>query len=260
MPVQIDAETYKQLFPPSTDDATQSADIKSKRQLALEHALDIRKFEIQLYWTRATYFWTFIAAALGAFGAVQTVDDKAVLTDLSVFLSCIGAVLSFAWYCANRGSKQWQENWENHVDLLEDDVTGPLYKVVLTRPKKKKVENEGMKETVKRWGGQGADLVTGPASFSVSKINQLISLYLTAVWISLLFYALPPISPSVDPNWDYLVAIGLAVIACGFIAGLGRSHDTDYSPDAKLRKVAINTPPIDPSPFRRWYSFLVFWK
>ena len=33
-----------------------------KRKKALKQVLDIRKFEIELYWKRATYFWTFIAA------------------------------------------------------------------------------------------------------------------------------------------------------------------------------------------------------
>ncbi len=42
--------------------------IKSAKQVeALKHAHDIRKFEIDLYWRRAAYFWTFIAAAFGAF-------------------------------------------------------------------------------------------------------------------------------------------------------------------------------------------------
>ena len=31
---------------------------------ALKQAYEIRKFEIELYWKRATYFWTFIGAAL----------------------------------------------------------------------------------------------------------------------------------------------------------------------------------------------------
>jgi hypothetical protein len=34
---------------------------KDKRYVALQTALDVRKFEIDLYWKRATYFWPFIA-------------------------------------------------------------------------------------------------------------------------------------------------------------------------------------------------------
>jgi lipopolysaccharide export LptBFGC system permease protein LptF len=41
---------------------------KSKKHIdALNHALDIRKFEIELYWKRAAYFWTFIAAAFAGY-------------------------------------------------------------------------------------------------------------------------------------------------------------------------------------------------
>jgi len=40
-------------------------DIASRR---LEKILDIRKFEIDLYWKRATYFWAFIAASLTGYG------------------------------------------------------------------------------------------------------------------------------------------------------------------------------------------------
>jgi hypothetical protein len=55
-------------------------------------------------------------------------------THLFLVVTGLGLVLSAAWYLANRGSKQWQENWENHVDLLEYEVKGPLYKTVLGRP------------------------------------------------------------------------------------------------------------------------------
>ncbi|TQP38712.1 hypothetical protein FLM09_19635 [Vibrio cholerae] len=37
-----------------------------KNKLALDYALDIRKFEIELYWKRATYFWALIAVALAS--------------------------------------------------------------------------------------------------------------------------------------------------------------------------------------------------
>jgi len=79
---------------------------------ALEHALEIRKFEIELYWKRAAYFWTFIGASFAGYGAVEGssgIADKAALT---VPLSCLGLIFSFGWFCVNKGSKQWQENWE----------------------------------------------------------------------------------------------------------------------------------------------------
>ena len=63
-----------------------------KQEKALEHALDIRKFEIDLYWKRATYFWTFIGATFAGFIAVQasSINDK---HDMSVFFFFFGIEL-----------------------------------------------------------------------------------------------------------------------------------------------------------------------
>src|ERR1035437_10498147 len=86
---------------------------------ALEHALDIRKFEIDLYWKRATYFWTLIAVAFAGYFVIlgsQYMDEKKFM---ALVVACIGFLFTFAWFQVNRGSKRWQENWENHVDMLE---------------------------------------------------------------------------------------------------------------------------------------------
>jgi hypothetical protein len=151
---------------------------KDKEAEALKHALDIRKFEIELYWKRATYFWTFIGATMAGFLAIQasTAQNK---QDLSIILSCLGIVFSFAWVCVNRGSKYWQENWEKHVDALEDKVTGPLYKIVMSR------------NSINTTKEKLTHLITGPSSISVSKINQIISIYVFILWLFLLFYSLP---------------------------------------------------------------------
>ena len=55
-----------------------------------------------------------------------------------------------------------------HVDLLEDAITGPLYKSVL-RPREYRFCNP-----------------TDAYSFSVSKINQILSLFVTVVWLVLI--------------------------------------------------------------------------
>lgn len=36
---------------------------------ALKQAYEIRKFEIELYWKRATYFWTFLGASFVGYAA-----------------------------------------------------------------------------------------------------------------------------------------------------------------------------------------------
>ncbi|HLM66364.1 MAG TPA: hypothetical protein VK358_02505 [Longimicrobium sp.] len=130
---------------------------------ALKHALDIRKFEIDLYWKRASYFWTLITVAFGGFIVLDREKPDDIGT-AALLVSSVGFLLSFAWYLVNRGSKYWQENWERHVDCLEDLVVGPLYKTVISDQRFR---------------------LTDPLDgypFSVSKINQAVSLFFTVLW------------------------------------------------------------------------------
>ncbi|QJD30956.1 RipA family octameric membrane protein [Methylococcus geothermalis] len=201
-----------------------SAFAGEKRAKAFEHALDIRKFEIDLYWKRATYFWTFIGATLAGYAAVFVASGTFPKTDLLVILSCLGLVFSFAWFCVNRGSKHWQENWENHVDMLEDETIGPLYKTVLTRP-----DSACVSEYV-------ADIITGPSPLSVSKINQIISLYVTGLWGFLLYKALPPFSCAAPVKWEYVGLVAFALASCIAFLTLGRTYGGSYRLVAKQRK------------------------
>lgn len=201
---------------------------KGKEKDALERALDIRKFEIDLYWKRATYFWAFIGATFAGYLGVQA-SSAQYKQDLSVILSCLGIAFSFAWFLVNRGSKFWQENWEKHVDVLEDKVHGPLYKVVLSR----NVEDFTRSEQLKDW-------ITGPSGISVSKINQLISLYVFLVWIVLLFHSFPPFRLSSEINWLYVWLVSLTAIACAsFITPLATTYRGGYWHNAELRKSRI---------------------
>src|SRR4051794_37301242 len=119
MPRQINETTYREQF-------------RDCAKTALDQALDNRKFEIELYWKRATYFWLLNAAAFA--GYISVANSNTSHSDILVAIACVGLVLSVAWYLVNRGSRQWQNNWQSHVDMLEDYVTGPLYKTVLRAP------------------------------------------------------------------------------------------------------------------------------
>lgn len=197
-----------------------------KEPQALEQALDIRKFEIELYWKRATYFWTFIGASLAGFIAIQA-SDSANKKDLSIILASLGLVFSFAWFCANRGSKFWQENWEKHVDQLEDKVTGPLYKIILARNKPASIREKCV------------DVVTGPGRISVSKVNQLISLYVCLLWVVLLGYSLPEFDIDKSVNWFYVLIIGLSICTCLSFPWLGQSYGGGYFHTAQRRKSRV---------------------
>jgi len=143
------------------------------RSQSLKCALEIRKFEIELYWKRAAYFWTLIAAAFAAYFVLQSVEST-VKDPSSIFLvTCIGFILSLGWYLVNRGSKYWQENWERHVDVLEDEIIGPLYRTNLARTECSIIKPHDS------------------FPFSVSRINQMISLFITVIWLALGIHSFP---------------------------------------------------------------------
>lgn len=199
---------------------------------ALRSALDIRKFEIDLYWKRAAYFWAFIAATLAGFIAIQASFYIAPATrqNLSVLLCNLGILFSFAWLCVNRGSKYWQENWEHHVDLLENPIQGPLYKVVLSR---------SSPNTSWQWFKH---LLTGPSAISVSKVNQLISFFVTAIWVVLLKYSLPPFVMSAKVNWYYFTLTSLTFLACLAFISLGRTSSRGHGHRGTVRTAEISSP------------------
>lgn len=212
--MEISEQKYRKLF--------QNAD------QALTHALDVRKFEIDLYWKRATYFWTFIGATLVAYSAIQASNTQASpKQDLSVIFSCLGVLFSFAWHCVNRGSKRWQENWENHVDMLEERSIGPLFKVWLRR----RAPVTG-KETLQH-------LLTGPSDISVSGVNQILSLYIVALWLYLLYRSLKPWSIKADVNWEYVALISCTFAVCYALLRWARTYGGSQHHIAELRESHI---------------------
>jgi hypothetical protein len=165
-----------------------------KSQKALKIALDTRKFEISLYWQRTAYFWALIAAAFAGYFAVLSAGKIA--CDMKSFcaftLSCLGFIFSLAWFLVNRGSKFWQENWEHHVDLLEDAHCGPLYKTVLQS------ERRG---------------ITDGAPVSVSRVNQWVALFTIFIWLVLGIVQLPPpLRAIVENHWHYCF-VGVITLA-----------------------------------------------
>lgn len=198
-------------------DTSESPDEASNpRERALMQSLDTRKLEIDLYWKRASYFWTLIAAAFA--GYIVLVSSDSPMEGMLVLVSCIGFTLSFAWYLVNRGSKYWQENWESHVDLLEDGIIGPLYRTTISQ-----------KEY--RW----FRLVSG-YPYSVSKVNQIISIYITMVWMGLIVHSCWPsvLNSSVELESKH-VLVGLTGVFAILMHIYGRTHS-----EKKARRTHMN--------------------
>lgn len=137
---------------------------------ALDKAHDIRKFEIDLYWKRATYFWAFIAIVATAYGSYfySTKFHGNILPLL--LLSALGFTLSLCFYASNVSSKAWQNNWEKSVDILEFYVTGNLYKI--------NIDNGNLD------------------NYSVSKINIFVSFTICLSWC--FAFICPAISNSIS--------------------------------------------------------------
>ena len=69
-------------------------------------------------------FWALIAVAFAGFFAVLGSKDIPEREFYAFIIGVIGFVFSWSWFLVNKGSKFWQENWENHVNMLEDAVIG----------------------------------------------------------------------------------------------------------------------------------------
>lgn len=204
-------------------DLFETNDINSDILIAAYYqAADIRKFEIDMYWKRATYFWALIAVAFAAFFAVSSSKDIVSKNFYLIAISSAGLVFTFAWFSVNKGSKYWQENWENHLDLLEDNITGPLYKSKLVRPSEDSVLEK---------------YFLGPAPYSVSKINQIIALFTMLLWLTFIASVLLDDSSMVTCNDNLLIPMILAIVFMLLIVLLGKSHQKDMNPKFSLRTV-----------------------
>jgi len=130
---------------------------KEKIEFAYNKAWENRDFEINKFWTRAAYFWGFIVLIFSAY--FTTLDNKVGNEFIQLIIICLGIIFSIAWHYVIRGSKRWQENWEKHIDKLEDYISGSLYKTIF------------YKDTF----------------YSVSKINEILSVVIIVVWFALLW-------------------------------------------------------------------------
>jgi len=143
-----------------------------------------------MYWKRALYFWGFISVVFIGFFSLET--DGKYFDFYPSLLSGSGFVLSIAWVLVNKGSKFWQKNWEKHIDLLEDEYEGRLYKTVLLKDK---------------------------ISYSVSEINLSLSYFITLIWFILFIHSATPFA--VNFYYDDLIELhGLLLVILAATVGV----------------------------------------
>jgi hypothetical protein len=194
-----------------------------KQKRALERAWVTRNFEIDKFWQRSQFFWLFNAAVFGAYGAVKISFPPRIyetIPYIELYLILLGIIVSVAWLLVIKGSKFWQENWEAHIDHLEDAITGPLHKTVYTK---------------------------GKNAFSVSRINESLAVVVIVVWGLLLcnFFAnyvfiktiLNPISPCcrklICIVISVVISVVLIVLCIKMMIKKGRSSGGKYEIDKK---------------------------
>lgn len=233
---------YLKAFGWKSEDPADSLKYENTTRLAkaYEVALDIRKFEIELYWKRSTNFWLLITGISTALGLLSTSSSgsgigQPLLSQSSKELACLilslaATMLCTGWWLANKASKFWQQNWERQVDILEQELIGPLYKTVLS----------DFGNFKKR------------SHFSVSDINKFSSAYLWWLFLLISFYFIGAFN-LVDSNstytfnpWKALILIFNLLFAAVFYFSVrrktnGRANLLDLKIESITRHVEIKT-------------------
>lgn len=177
---------------------------KKMQEAALSRAYELRSFEIELVWKRATYFFLSQAAVFAAFG--YTLRDM-VTIGLVIPGSLAVLGLATAWFGAlsSIGSRFWQQNWEHHIDLLESELEGDLHKTVMKK--------------------------AGQLSFSVSRSQMSLAFTLVLFWLGICCFvalrALLEECPTLH-GWPFALALlgilAIVALVLGVLALLLRSN------------------------------------
>lgn len=177
---------------------------EKKLKEAFQIALETRKFEIELYWKRTAYFVLFISAVFIGYYKIIQADDSIIgiyqKEWLLLFLAALGFLLSLLWYMANRGSKFWQENWEAHIEMLSTHLGIPIFGIIKRR-------EHSTRNLMQEY------------PFSVSKVNQIVSLIITFTWLLMLCkeMGVSKLLESIAYSYWYKVDVGGIVIMLSFV-------------------------------------------
>jgi hypothetical protein len=135
---------------------------------AYKQTLDTRKFEIELYWKRATFMWPVNGALLVLIGIFAKLFYDAPLEKRTEYflaisvISLLGYLISMISSGISQSGKYWQENWEYHLDMLEPFFCGHLFKTHISRRQK---------------------------PYSISELQDTVNLILILLWVFILTYS-----------------------------------------------------------------------
>lgn len=129
-----------------------------------EVANDTRKFEIELFWKRATFFVLIIGALFIGYAKFYENDQT-----LCSLIALFGLISSIVWTFSIMGSKFWQENWEAII---------------------KSLANNGSKKALLFQQKFGYVKSNYAQQFSVSKSVFILSILIIIGWWFLLFFSI----------------------------------------------------------------------
>lgn len=145
-------------------------------------AMEIRNFEISLFWKRSNYFLVLnTAVAAGVFYKIN-------IPSFAVPISIFGMIISLIWISVNLGSKYWQDRWERKLSKIELRLKPNAQ--LFSAPSK--VMNEEVKEGLRYYKSKGFQLwrkiinklvLRKP---SVSRSMILLSMVFLLFWIFIL--------------------------------------------------------------------------
>lgn len=139
---------------------------REKYQRMLDKAHEIRRFEIDLYWKRTTYFSVFTTLLFTAYFAVLIADGIGNQSTILLAISGFGLVFCAIWIFANRAGVFWYEHWEKYVDKYERKLGEKLH-------------------------AKKPCPYTKPTS--LKRLNYCILALVLIMWICALFYAIYPL-------------------------------------------------------------------
>jgi hypothetical protein len=180
----------------TTEDSFRNPSQRKKIKDLLQIAHDMFKFETDGYWKRASYFWGFSVVAFTAYFLVADSSKFKDRPELLLTVNSLGLVFSFSWYMVNKGGKYWMNNWYFIIGAIEKSLGTPLY-------------------SLKRTPKHSLFSPLGAYPISFTKINQMVCLYINAIWIGLIFIYLNKhyiefYNKNIDPwlnCWDCLCSL-----------------------------------------------------
>jgi hypothetical protein len=167
-----------------------------------------RRYEIDKFWQRSTFFWVFIAASVVAFG-------KATEGAGQFLFACFGLVSSVAWTLQNRGSKYWQEAWELKTEQTELAALG----------------SHLFRHEAHKWDRH----FSGASKYSVSKLTIALSDFSVLVWAGLALYSSHFKQEFLRShrNCIYPIILGLTVVYCLLVAFFARRNKDNHVKEIK---------------------------